>query len=155
MARVQLMIRDEDKKRHTHQARKEGLTLSAWLRAAAEVRLAPAKGIPFIVNHDAFRYFEERYDLTATGSVLGSAHQPLSVRRVKKLREKVHEYDIKCVFSEPQFDPDKPSVVVEGSSARVATIDPLGAKIEDGPELNFVLIDQLADSFVGCLAVDG
>ena len=36
MARVQLIIRDEDKSRYIHQARKEGLTLSAWLRAADE-----------------------------------------------------------------------------------------------------------------------
>ena len=39
MARVQLIIRDEDKSRYIHQARKEGLTLSAWLRAAADERL--------------------------------------------------------------------------------------------------------------------
>ena len=39
MARVQLIIRDEDKSRFIHQARKEGLTLSAWLRAAADERL--------------------------------------------------------------------------------------------------------------------
>ena len=39
MARVQLIIRDEDKRRYIHQARKEGLTLSAWLRAAADERI--------------------------------------------------------------------------------------------------------------------
>ena len=39
MARVQLVIPDEDHERFVHQARKEGLTLSAWLRAAAHERL--------------------------------------------------------------------------------------------------------------------
>ena len=39
MARVQLIIPDEDRDRFVHQARKEGLTLSAWLRAAAHKRL--------------------------------------------------------------------------------------------------------------------
>ena len=117
-------------------------------------RLAPAKGIPFIVYHDACRYFEERFGLTAAGSVLGSSHQPMSIHRVLKLREIVREYDIKCVFSDPQIQSEKFNVVVEGSSARIATIDPLGANIEDGPELYFVLIDKLADSFFDCLVVD-
>ncbi len=39
MARVQLIIPDEDRDRFVHQARREGLTFSAWLRAAARERL--------------------------------------------------------------------------------------------------------------------
>lgn len=39
MARVQLVIPDEDRDRFVHQARREGLTLSAWLRIAARERL--------------------------------------------------------------------------------------------------------------------
>ena len=39
MARVQLIIPDEDRDRFVRQARGEGLTLSAWLRAAGRERL--------------------------------------------------------------------------------------------------------------------
>lgn len=39
MARVQLIIPDEDRDRFVHQARREGMTLSAWLRTAARERL--------------------------------------------------------------------------------------------------------------------
>ncbi|MCY3875569.1 MAG: hypothetical protein OXF88_14920 [Rhodobacteraceae bacterium] len=39
MARIQLLVRDEDRDRFVHQARAEGITLSAWLRAAAHQRL--------------------------------------------------------------------------------------------------------------------
>ena len=39
MARVQLVIPDEDRDRFVHQARREGMTLSAWLRTAARERL--------------------------------------------------------------------------------------------------------------------
>ena len=39
MARVQLVIPNEDRDRFVHQARREGMTLSAWLRAAARDRL--------------------------------------------------------------------------------------------------------------------
>ena len=39
MARVQLVIPDEDRARFVHQARREGMTLSSWLRSAAHERL--------------------------------------------------------------------------------------------------------------------
>ena len=39
MARVQVIIPDEDKDRFVRQAQREGLTFSAWLRAAAQERL--------------------------------------------------------------------------------------------------------------------
>ena len=39
MARVQLVIPDEARDRFVHQAQREGMTLSAWLRAAARQRL--------------------------------------------------------------------------------------------------------------------
>ena len=39
MARVQLVVPDRDHDRFVQQARREGLSLSAWLRAAAEDRL--------------------------------------------------------------------------------------------------------------------
>ena len=40
MARVQLVIPDEDHDRFVRQARREGMTLGAWLRTAAYQRLA-------------------------------------------------------------------------------------------------------------------
>ena len=39
MARVQLVIPDQDRDRFVQQARSEGMTFSAWLRAAAHDRL--------------------------------------------------------------------------------------------------------------------
>ena len=39
MARVQLVMTDEDRDRFAHQARSEGMNLSAWLRTAARERL--------------------------------------------------------------------------------------------------------------------
>ena len=39
MAKVQLVIPDEDLKRFVRQAQSEGMTLSAWLRVAAHRRL--------------------------------------------------------------------------------------------------------------------
>ena len=58
MARVQLLIPDEDHARFTHQARTDGMSLSAWLRAAASERLdrkSPAER--FESSADVQRFF--------------------------------------------------------------------------------------------------
>lgn len=39
MARVQLVMADDDRDRFVHQARQEGMSLSAWLRTAGRERL--------------------------------------------------------------------------------------------------------------------
>ena len=56
-----------------------------------------------------------------------------------------------CVFSEPQFEPKLVSTVTEGTAARSAVLDPLGADLQDGPDLYFGLIRNLATSMRDCL----
>ena len=60
MARVQLIIPDEDKDRFVRQARREGLTFSAWLRAAARERLKERQRAErFKSPEDLQRFFEK------------------------------------------------------------------------------------------------
>ena len=60
MARVQIVIADEDRDRFVAQARREGLTLSAWLRAAARERLeARQRPAPFESGEDLEAFFRE------------------------------------------------------------------------------------------------
>ena len=55
-----MIIPDEDKDRFVRQARKEGLSFSAWLRAAAQERLeAQEKADVFKSVEDLRRFFEE------------------------------------------------------------------------------------------------
>ena len=119
------------------------------LQIAAD--LSPVRGKPFIVLHDAYRYFEDRFGLNAAGSVMVGSEQSPSVRRIKTLRNKVHELGAICVFAEPQFDSRLVEVLVEGTPARAGILDPLGAAIESGPEAYFILLHNLAASFKSCL----
>lgn len=58
MARVQLIIPDEELDRFVHQARREGLTLSAWLRAAGRERLKERQKVePFESPADVRAFF--------------------------------------------------------------------------------------------------
>ena len=75
-------------------------------------------------------------------------------RRISELRERLHSLGVVCVFDEPQFDERLVRTVIEGSDVRSGTVDPIGATIEDGPELYFTLLRNMAASFSNCLAPD-
>ena len=58
MARVQLVMPDEDRDRFVHQARREGMSLSSWLRAAARERLETRQSIKhFQAPEDVEEFF--------------------------------------------------------------------------------------------------
>ena len=122
------------------------------LMAEIDAELAPVRDRPFIVLHDAYRYFEERFDLNAAGSITVNPERAPGVQRINEIRDKVRELGGVCVFAEPQFDSRVVDVVTEGTAARSGTVDPLGASIDDGPELYFTLLRNLAASFRGCLS---
>ena len=122
------------------------------LIAEIDAELAPIRDQPYIVLHDAYRYFEDRFDLNAAGAITVNPERAPGVQRIAEIRDKVRELGGVCVFAEPQFDSRVIDVVTEGTDARSGTIDPLGAAIEDGPELYFTLIRSLAASFKDCLA---
>ena len=120
---------------------------------AAEV--APARGVPFVVFHDGYRHFEDRFGLTAVGSVVVSPERPPGARRIAELRGTMRAVGVTCVFDEPQFDKRLVAAVIEGSDVKAGTVDPLGTDIEDGPELYETLLRNMAASFRGCLAPEG
>ena len=117
-----------------------------------ETLVEPARGVPFIVFHDGYRYFEDRFGLAAAGSTVVSPERSPSVKRVRELRERVRELGVVCVFDEPQFDRRLVNTIVEGTSVRSGTMDPLGAAIDPGPELYFTLLREMARAFRECLA---
>ena len=59
MARVQLVIPDSDRDRYVYQAQREGMTFSAWLRAAAEERLAKQQPKRFESVEELREFFRE------------------------------------------------------------------------------------------------
>ncbi|MCY3701959.1 MAG: zinc ABC transporter substrate-binding protein [Rhodospirillales bacterium] len=126
----------------------------AALTEDIDALVAPARGQPFIMFHDAYRYFEDRFGLSAVGSVVVSLERTPGVKRVRALRAMVRELGAVCVFSEPQFQPSLVGTIIEDTQARSGVLDPLGAGIESGPELYFTLLRRMADSFRTCLEPD-
>ncbi|MGY6706788.1 MAG: zinc ABC transporter substrate-binding protein [Rhizobiaceae bacterium] len=109
----------------------------------------------FIVFHDAYQYYENRFGVTATGSITVSPEVMPGAARIDEIRTRVRDLDVACVFAEPQFEPRLVQVVTEGTEARAGVLDPLGADLEDGPELYFDLIRNLTTSLTECLQGEG
>src|SRR3546814_18239066 len=87
--------------------------------------LAPVKGVPFIVFHDAFQYFDHRFGLNTVGSLTVNPENQPGAQRLREIQAKIATLGARCVFTEPQFEPRLAQVVVEGSAARTGTLDPL------------------------------
>ena len=125
------------------------------LTAEIDATVAPTRGEPFIVFHDGYRYFEDRFGLTAVGSAVVSPERPPGVKRIRELRDKIHALGVACVFDEPQFDRRLVATIVEGTPVRTGTLDPLGTGIENGPGLYSALLRNMAASFRDCLTPAG
>jgi zinc transport system substrate-binding protein len=121
------------------------------LVAEVDAELEPVKGRGYIVFHDAYQYFEKRFKVSAVGSITVSPEVLPGVERVRELQEKVRDIDATCVFSEPQFEPKLVTTITENTNAGTGVLDPIGASIDDGPELYFTLIRNMAKSLKDCL----
>ncbi|SES93540.1 zinc ABC transporter substrate-binding protein [Oceanicella actignis] len=122
------------------------------LTARVEEIVAPARGRPYIVFHDAYRYFERRFGIAAAAAVSpGDARKP-GARQVARIRRIIRETGARCVFAEPQFPPRLVATLIEGTGARAASLDPLGAGLAPGPGLYPALIEGLARDLRACLA---
>jgi zinc transport system substrate-binding protein len=125
--------------------------IDALDRELAEL-LAPVRQQPFIVFHDAYQYFEARYQLNAAGSITLNPEQAPGARQISKVRKIIEERQVVCVFAEPQFEPRLVATVLEGSGARQGVLDPEGGTdLAAGPAAYFELMRRLGQSLRGCL----
>ena len=106
----------------------------ADLHASLEARLAPVRGHAFVVFHDAYQYFERAYGLNGKGAVAVDPTRAPSAKRLVELRAALAEHKVRCVFTEPQFEPDLVRTVIEGSDVRTAVLDPIGADTRPGAD---------------------
>ena len=120
--------------------------------AVAQIRqdLAPAANLRFVVFHDAYQYFEARFDLAALGAIsAGDASDP-GPARIEAVRGIIRDGRVDCVFSEPEFNQSFVQTVIEGTEVKAAIIDPLGSQIAPGPEFYPALLRAVSDELVGC-----
>jgi len=114
--------------------------------------VSPVRDKPFIVFHDAYQYFENRYHVRVAGSITVSPETIPGAERIAEIHKKVGELGATCVFAEPQFQPRLVDVVIEGTKAKAGVLDPEAATLDAGADLYPNLMLGIANSMKDCLA---
>ena len=106
----------------------------------------------YIVYHDAFGYFSDRFDLPSAGSVADSEATPPGARGLADLQASAQASDVRCLFIEPQFDGKVAERTAETLGLQVGVLDPLGADLTPGPDLYTALVRNIGQSLHDCLS---
>jgi zinc transport system substrate-binding protein len=103
-----------------------------------------------IVFHDAYQYFEKRFNVKILGAFTVNTDVMPGAEQLSEIREIIEHDKVKCIFSEPQFNPDIIKVVAKDMNIKTGVVDPLGATLDPGKDLYFDLIRNMSASFKGC-----
>ena len=151
----QLAVLDPDNAGRYRVNAAAGRAALARLTGEIETLLAPVKDRPYVTYHDAYQYFESRFGLAPVGAVsLGDAGDP-SPARLVMLARKMHENNVACAFSEPQFDDGLLRAAAGGAALKIAVLDPMGGALTPGVSLYPDLLRAMARAFADCLAPQG
>ncbi|MDB3982726.1 zinc ABC transporter substrate-binding protein [Candidatus Pelagibacter sp.] len=108
------------------------------------------KSVSSIVFHDAYQYFEQRFNVNILGAFTVNPDVMPGAEQLTEIREIIKHDQVACVFSEPQFNPDIINVVAKDMKIKTGVLDPLGATLDPGKNLYFNLIKNMSLSFKGC-----
>ncbi len=103
-----------------------------------------------IVFHDAYQYFEKRFNVNVLGAFTVNTDVLPGAEQLAEIREIIEHEKVTCVFSEPQFNPDIIKAVAKDTNIKTGVIDPLGATLDPGKDLYFDLIRNMYASFKSC-----
>lgn len=125
--------------------------LDALERQISAIVTGNAKSLaPYIVFHDAYRYFEERFGVSPIAVISLDPEYPPGAARIRALKKQISATRAVCIFTEPQFEPRIAQRLAEGTSARLGVLDPLGATLGTGSALYFALLADIAHNLRIC-----
>ena len=109
-----------------------------------------SNSVSSIVFHDAYQYFEKRFNVNILGAFTVNTDVMPGAEQLAEIREIIEHDKVACVFSEPQFNPDIIKAVAKDMNIKTGVVDPLGATLDPGKDLYFKLIRNMSASFKGC-----
>ena len=115
-----------------------------------EIKSEMNKDLKFVVFHDAYQYFENRFDISVLGALTVNTDVLPGAEQLSEIREVIEHENVNCIFSEPQFNPDIINAIAMDTNVKTGVLDPLGATLEPGKDLYFDLIRNISKSFKGC-----
>ena len=108
------------------------------------------KDLRFVVFHDAYQYFENRFGIKVLGALTVNPDVLPGAEQLSEIREIIEHEKVNCLFSEPQFNPAIIKSIAKDTKVKTGVLDPLGATIEEGKGMYAELLSNLYASFKGC-----
>ncbi len=108
------------------------------------------KDVKVVVFHDAYQYFEKRFDLNIIGALTVNTDVLPGAEQLAEIREVIEHEKVTCVLSEPQFNPQIIEIIAKDTNTNMGVLDPLGANLVKGKNLYFDLIKNISISFENC-----
>ena len=112
--------------------------------------LEPVRDRPYVVYHDAYQYFENRFGLRPVAIVSIDSHHAPSAKRIHEIQKLLQANTMACIFVEPQFTPKIVETLRQGTDTRVGILNPTITKGSDGLAAYEKLIWQLAHQINQC-----
>lgn len=113
--------------------------------------LTPIQSTPIMVFHNAYQYFEKRYQLDIVGTVVLRADTSPSVARILSVQEQIKTHNVQCIFTEPQFKPAIVDRLRAETDINIGVLNPLGPASPSGLPGTQALFNDLAGSIVACV----
>ncbi len=129
-------------------------TLTAQIDSIRHL-LRPVQDRPYLVTHDAYRYFADFFGLKQPYTISPAAHLPPSAKQLAFLRERITEEGIGCVIAEPDY----PSRTINGvirhnPNMMILRLDPTGMAdiTASGDSESYAdFLQRVANGFRQCL----
>ena len=125
-------------------------TIVALDKLIEEVDKSLSKDISYIVFHDAYQYFENRFGVIPTGALTLNPDVLPGAKQIADIQDVINDKGIKCIFSEPQYNPKIIETLGNDMNISTGVMDPLGANIDAGPTMYSDLINGIANSIKDC-----
>ena len=125
-------------------------TLKSLDKLIEDVDKAVPKDISYIVFHDAYQYFEKRFGVSSVGALTLNPDVLPGAKQIADVQDLILDKGIKCIFSEPQYNPKIIETLASDMNISTGIMDPLGAYLEKGNTMYFDLIKQISSSIDKC-----
>lgn len=104
----------------------------------------------FMVSHDAYSRFEQRYGLAHRAALTNAADMPPSAKSLLAIERELADGSITCIWRQPQ-ESKLYERVVAGRNIRAVTIDAMASKIAGNADGVVLFYQRLWEEVMACL----
>ena len=117
-----------------------------------ELKMKQIQNRQFIVTHNAYQYFIDRYKLSTPRAITIDHDHNIPIKEFLAIQEDIKQNKVQCIFEEPQFESKLIEKIKANTKVKIAKLDgEWGPDNVDIENQYFVMMNELADSLYNCL----